>query len=105
MKENEEVCSFCGREKSEVKNLIAGPSGSYICDECIEICQEILKENSVKLSKKFSLLKPQEIKAKLDDYVTEPVLLDRQTHDPSAASLEPQRQRGRDPACPCLHQL
>ncbi|MBE5756469.1 MAG: ATP-dependent Clp protease ATP-binding subunit ClpX [Clostridiales bacterium] len=69
MKDNEEICSFCGRQKSEVKNLIAGPSGSYICDECIEICQEILKENNVKKSKQFTLLKPQQIKEKLDDYV------------------------------------
>ena len=37
-------CSFCGKPQSQVNRLVAGP-GVYICDECIQVCQEILKEN------------------------------------------------------------
>ena len=70
MKDKESVCSFCGKPKEKTKNLIAGPSGCYICDECIEICQELLKENDRKrTSEEVALLKPAEIKKRLDDYV------------------------------------
>ncbi len=63
-------CSFCGKTKDEVKSLVAGPNGLYICDECIEICQTILKEDEIKKSPDVvNLLKPHEIKAELDKYV------------------------------------
>ena len=66
-------CSFCGKSKDEVKKLIAGPS-VYICNECVDLCQDILaKESQVDLAEKSldlkSLPKPKEIKAWLDDYV------------------------------------
>ncbi len=66
------VCSFCGRANDEVKKLIAGP-GVYICDECIGVCDRILKEelredNEAEL-KKMKVPLPHEIKAYLDDYV------------------------------------
>ena len=63
-------CSFCGKAQEQVKKLIAGP-GVYICDECIELCNEIIDEE---LSEEVSLdlgniPKPKEIKAILDQYV------------------------------------
>ncbi|MBO8143239.1 MAG: ATP-dependent Clp protease ATP-binding subunit ClpX [Thermodesulfobacterium sp.] len=65
-------CSFCGRSQSEVKKLIAG-SSAYICNECVELCNEILEEEYERIN--FSeegylkLPKPSEIKAYLDQYV------------------------------------
>ena len=65
-------CSFCGKTQAEVNKLIAGQSG-YICDECIELCNEIMAENPedgdgvAELGPQ--LLKPKEIKAYLDEYV------------------------------------
>ena len=38
------VCSFCGKNQKQVRKLIAGPGGVYICDECIDICNEIMSE-------------------------------------------------------------
>ncbi len=64
-------CSFCGKSQREVKKLIAGP-GVYICDECIELCNEIIEEEIEKVegSAKFkSLPIPTEIKRVLDDFV------------------------------------
>ena len=50
MKENNEqlICSFCGKPKELAKRLIAGPNGVYICDECVEVCREVMKEDSLK---------------------------------------------------------
>lgn len=67
-------CSFCGKVATEVKKLIAGPNGSYICNECVEICSEMLEEQFYEeeydeKENGFKLLKPKEIKAKLDEYV------------------------------------
>ena len=66
-------CSFCGKKQSEVMKLIAGPNNIYICDECIEICSEIIEEEyedtPVSDDMEINLLKPEEIKAFLDDYV------------------------------------
>lgn len=64
-------CSFCGKSQKEVKKLIAGP-GVYICDECIDLCLDIIdeektKETSVKGT--FKVPTPAEIKSYLDDYV------------------------------------
>ncbi|HHU82417.1 MAG TPA: ATP-dependent Clp protease ATP-binding subunit ClpX [Firmicutes bacterium] len=63
-------CSFCGKAQEQVKKLIAGP-GVYICDECIELCNEIIDEelnDEVSLDM-GNLPKPKEIKAILDQYV------------------------------------
>ena len=67
------VCSFCGKSQDEVKKLIAGPS-VYICDECVSLCSEIIEEEyeqEEKDKQKDFLLKPQEIKKSLDQYVIE----------------------------------
>ncbi len=72
MKDNEKLfCSFCGKPKERANRLIAGPSGLYICDECVEICQEVIKEDVEPEQKTESvkLLKPIEIKARLDEYI------------------------------------
>ena len=64
-------CSFCGKNQKEVKKLIAGPA-VYICDECIQLCSEIIEEENEKEAGDFeNLMIPQEIKNKLDDYVIE----------------------------------
>jgi len=63
-------CSFCGKSQKQVKKLIAGP-GVYICDECIELCNEIIEEEFAS-TEEFTfteLPKPSEIRAYLDDYV------------------------------------
>ncbi len=63
-------CSFCGKPKELAKKLIAGPNGVYICDECIEICEEVLKNDEADEEKEsVKLLKPKEIKAELDKYI------------------------------------
>ena len=64
-------CSFCGKNQKEVTKLIAGPA-VYICDECIQLCSEIIEEESEKEAADLdSLLIPKEIKSKLDEYVIE----------------------------------
>ena len=64
-------CSFCGKNQKEVQKLIAGPA-VYICDECIQLCSEIIEEEKGKDDKDTErLLVPKEIKAMLDDYVIE----------------------------------
>tara|TARA_B110001454_G_scaffold95743_1_gene90809 strand:- start:1135 stop:2424 length:1290 start_codon:yes stop_codon:yes gene_type:complete len=63
-------CSFCGKNQNEVKKLIAGPS-VYICNECVDLCNDIIKEE-IELSEEetaLSLAIPSEIKSILDDYV------------------------------------
>ncbi|MDY6084906.1 MAG: ATP-dependent Clp protease ATP-binding subunit ClpX [Dialister sp.] len=66
------VCSFCGRSGDEVKKLIAGP-GVYICNECIEVCTNILKEEmqeeAANENEAFELPSPEEIKQYIDQYV------------------------------------
>ncbi|MFP4088148.1 MAG: ATP-dependent Clp protease ATP-binding subunit ClpX [Desulfobacteraceae bacterium] len=66
------LCSFCGKSQEEVKKLIAGPS-VYICDECIQLCNEIIAEEYSQEDEDGSnqLLKPSEIKEILDQYVIE----------------------------------
>jgi len=64
-------CSFCGKTQDEVKKIIAGPT-VYICDECIDLCNEIMEEeyqNENTDDLKHELLKPAEIKEVLDSYV------------------------------------
>jgi ATP-dependent Clp protease ATP-binding subunit ClpX len=71
---NEELlCSFCGKSQDEVKKLIAGPS-VYICDECIQLCNEIIAEDygqELDADSTGRLPKPYEIKSILDEYVIE----------------------------------
>ncbi|MBQ0017139.1 MAG: ATP-dependent Clp protease ATP-binding subunit ClpX [Clostridiales bacterium] len=63
------VCSFCGKEQTEALKFIASPNGScFICDECVDICSNILKESSNK-NEFLTLIKPQEIKRHLDKYI------------------------------------
>lgn len=67
-------CSFCNKSEDQVRKLISGPNNVYICDECIEICSEIVEEeleNEYAMEEEdvINLLKPEEIKAFLDDYV------------------------------------
>ena len=62
-------CSFCNKPEDRVRKLIAGPS-AYICDECIEVCYEIIQEELEEVADtEINLLRPKEIKAFLDDYV------------------------------------
>ena len=64
-------CSFCGKNQKEVKKLIAGPA-VYICDECIQLCSEIIEEETEKeVGEMANLMLPKEIKVKLDEYVIE----------------------------------
>lgn len=66
-------CSFCGKAQEDVKKLIAGPA-VYICDECIELCTEIIEEEyekEVKTSKKGEISTPAAIKEHLDQYVVD----------------------------------
>lgn len=67
-------CSFCNKSEDQVRKLIAGPDGVYICDECIEICSEIVEEEledeyGMDTEDTINLLKPEEIKTFLDEYV------------------------------------
>ncbi|AGH94398.1 ATP-dependent Clp protease ATP-binding subunit ClpX [Pseudobdellovibrio exovorus] len=71
MSTNSLRCSFCGKGQKEVKKLIAGP-GVYICDECIDLCMDIIdeeKDKEVAVKGTFRVPKPLEIKSFLDDYV------------------------------------
>jgi ATP-dependent Clp protease ATP-binding subunit ClpX len=63
-------CSFCGKSQDEVRKLIAGPT-VYICDECIELCNEIIAEEAEErfVPGKLTVPKPMEIKGRLDEYV------------------------------------
>jgi len=66
-------CSFCGKTQDQVRKLIAGPNGAFICDECVDICSEIIEEEFEEydetIDEGINLLKPQEIKKFLDEYV------------------------------------
>jgi len=70
-------CSFCNKTQNQVRKLIAGPNGAYICDECVDICAEIIEEEfeneeetgAAEETEQINLLKPEELKAFLDDYV------------------------------------
>ena len=67
-------CSFCNKTQDQVRKLIAGPAGVYICDECVDICADIIEEEyeeeeEIVDSDDINLLKPVEIKEHLDEYV------------------------------------
>ena len=70
-------CSFCGKTQDQVRKLIAGPNGAYICDECVDVCAEIIDEelendefdgNQEEPAEQINLIKPEEMKAFLDEY-------------------------------------
>ena len=75
MAKNDECkCSFCGKPESKVRKLLAGPSGIFICDECVELCSDIMEEEleydtDGKSDFEINLYKPREIKEFLDEYV------------------------------------
>ncbi|MBQ9513904.1 MAG: ATP-dependent Clp protease ATP-binding subunit ClpX [Clostridia bacterium] len=72
MKDKEQqFCSFCGKPKEQTKKLIAGPNGVFICDECIEVCKQVMLEDTEHAGAdgEIKLLKPYEIKAQLDEYI------------------------------------
>lgn len=67
-------CSFCGKTGDQVRKMISGPSGTYICDECVELCAELIEEEfdldeKESAPEEINLLKPREIKEFLDEYV------------------------------------
>ena len=66
-------CSFCNKTQSQVRKMIAGPNGTYICDDCVAICTEIIEEeldfNDRAALDDINLLTPEEMKAFLDEYV------------------------------------
>ena len=67
-------CSFCGKTEDQVRKMLAGPDGIFICDECINVCSHILEEElaedwNEEPDTEINLLKPEEIKAYLDEYV------------------------------------
>lgn len=67
---NKEVmsCSFCGRTEEDVEKLISGPQ-VFICDKCVRLCNGILEKKPVSSNVEFKILKPKEIKQKLDEYI------------------------------------
>ena len=70
MEKDKKRCSFCNREEDRVQQLIVGPNGLFICDECIEICQNMLDDlKKAERSDELRLLKPDAIKAELDKYI------------------------------------
>ena len=75
MAKNSDIrCSFCNKPQDQVRKMIAGPAGIYICDECVEICADIIEEEfeeeeTFVEDDAINLLKPVEIKQHLDEYV------------------------------------
>ena len=75
MREGKVRCSFCNKTEDQVRKLIAGPNGVFICDQCIGICSEIIEEEvggygqDENYDSDINLLKPEEIHRILDDYV------------------------------------
>jgi ATP-dependent Clp protease ATP-binding subunit ClpX len=67
----EVVCSFCGKSETEVQKIIAGPNHVYICNECVDLAQQIIKEEltAEQAAEVLTLPTPREIVAQLDDYV------------------------------------
>ena len=80
-------CSFCGKSQKQVKKLIAGP-GVYICDECIDLCNEIIEEELAESAEVRwdELPKPMEICEFLDEYV---VGQDTRQEGPRGGGLQP----------------
>ena len=68
-------CSFCGKTQEQVNRMLSGPNGAFICDECVDICAEIIEEENLEekentsVKEEINLIKPEEMKAFLDEYV------------------------------------
>ncbi len=71
MDKYEQYCSFCGKEKAKTKKLIAGPDGIFICDECVELCRDMMEKtpSATAAAQKVELKTPAEIKEALDQYI------------------------------------
>ncbi len=69
MKNSQKFCSFCGKPEDLVKRLIAGQNDSFICDECVEICRDMLRDSAEDAVAPVPLKKPSEIKEELDKYI------------------------------------
>lgn len=69
MKEQQRFCSFCGKPEDLVKRLISGQNGAYICDECVQICGDMIKDPEDDKVEPVPLKKPSEIKEELDKYI------------------------------------
>jgi ATP-dependent Clp protease ATP-binding subunit ClpX len=69
MKDEKRFCSFCGKPEDLAKRLIAGQNGAFICDECVEICSDMIKDSEDKTIEVVPLKKPAEIKQELDKYI------------------------------------
>jgi ATP-dependent Clp protease ATP-binding subunit ClpX len=72
MKDKELFCAFCGKPKELARRLVSGPNGTFICDECIEICKDVLSEDeadNTEVKTDVKLLTPHEIKSRLDEYI------------------------------------
>ena len=73
MAKEKKSCTFCGKSEDEVYQLISSPDNdAFICDECIEDCQDLLDESGYSEEEKkmeLTLLKPAEIKSRLDEYI------------------------------------
>jgi ATP-dependent Clp protease ATP-binding subunit ClpX len=66
------ACSFCGKSEKDTHNLIAGPAGVFICDECVELCDAMIAQQSAPAEEELApvkVLKPHQIKEHLDEYV------------------------------------
>ncbi|MBA3957403.1 MAG: ATP-dependent Clp protease ATP-binding subunit ClpX [Parachlamydiaceae bacterium] len=62
------ICSFCGRHEDAVEKLVSGPE-AFICDKCIRICSGILDKKTEAVSRSLKVLKPRDIKERLDEYI------------------------------------
>ena len=69
MKNSQKFCSFCGKPEDLVKRLIAGQNDSFICDECVEICRDMLRDSAEDAVAPVPLKKPSEIQEELDKYI------------------------------------
>lgn len=69
MKNGQKFCSFCGKPEELVKRLIAGQNDAFICDECVEICRDMLRDTADETVEPVPLKKPSEIKEELDKYI------------------------------------
>ncbi len=69
MKNAQKFCSFCGKPEDLVKRLIAGQNDAFICDECVDICRDMIRDTVDEKSEPVPLKKPSEIKEELDKYI------------------------------------
>src|SRR6266702_6887966 len=73
-------CSFCGKSQDQVQRLIAGPGGVYICDECIDLCREIIDEEEVRHKNlNIGKKKEEESEVPISEKIDENMRIDKQT--------------------------